>query len=77
MQTNAFSTVNEAGNWHVLERDRDKGSDQVHHITCYLLSPVSTSHEQDQQLVKAYRKHILARNCVHLFHSVFPTTDES
>lgn len=42
MQTNAFSTVNEAGNWHVLERDRDKGSDQVHHITCYLLSLVST-----------------------------------
>jgi hypothetical protein len=42
MQTNAFSTVNEAGNWHVLERDRDKGSDQVHHITCCLLSLVST-----------------------------------
>jgi hypothetical protein len=34
MQTNAFSTVNEAGNWHVLERDprQRKRSGSSHYV---------------------------------------------
>lgn len=32
MYTIAFSVVNEAGNRHVLERGRDKGSDEVHRL---------------------------------------------